>query len=436
MNEQSVFLAALDIADPAERAEYLRRACGGDAALQRRVTALLAAHERSGEFLDVPALRQLAAADAPDHAPADAAPSAERSTHSAGAESETAAGPPGLPKEIDLSFLQPSSKPGSLGRLGHYEIEAVLGAGGCGVVLKAFDEKLRRLVAVKVMNSELATTSPARKRFLREARAAAAVRHANVIGIHAVEDRPVPFLVMEHIDGETLQQKLNRTGPLEVPDILRIGRQIAEGLAAAHAKGLLHRDIKPANILLEAGKEWVKITDFGLARSADDASVTRSGVIAGTPLYMSPEQAKGRRIDQRSDLFSLGSVLYVMCSGRPPFRAPTILAVLKRVAEDQPRPIGEIIPEAPEWLIAIIAKLHAKNSADRFDSAQKVADLLGKCLTELERSGHVDALKDILPPLPPKPQTTPTGESDRPPPIRLPIRPPRAPGCRGGSSRS
>ena len=128
---------------------------------------------------------------------------------------------------------------------------------------------------------------------------------------------------MEYIPGETLQQKHEQTGPLDVEDVLRIGAQIARGLAAAHDEGLIHRDIKPANILLEGGAEQdVKITDFGLARAADDASLTQSGAIAGTPLYMAPEQAKGGPLDHRSDLFSLGSVLYTMASGRPPFRAP------------------------------------------------------------------------------------------------------------------
>ena len=127
---------------------------------------------------------------------------------------------------------------------------------------------------------------------------------------------------MEYIPGETLQQKLDRVGPLETPEVLRIGQQIARGLAAAHAQGLIHRDIKPSNILLESGIDLhVKITDFGLARAANDASLTYSGVIAGTPMYMAPEQTQGEVVDHRADLFSLGSVLYTMCSGRPPFRA-------------------------------------------------------------------------------------------------------------------
>src|SRR5438128_5028683 len=148
--------------------------------------------------------------------------------------------------------------------------------------------------------------------------------------------------------------------------------------------GLIHRDIKPANILLENGVDHVKITDFGLARAADDASLTQSGFIAGTPMYMAPEQAQGDALDHRADLFSFGSVLYVMCSGRPPFRASTTLAVLKRVTEDTPRPISEIIPEVPRWLCDIIAKLHAKKPEERFQTAKEAADVLGRHLAELQ----------------------------------------------------
>ncbi len=288
-----------------------------------------------------------------------------------------------------LFFLQPSEKPDSLGRLTHYEILEVIGRGGMGIVLRAFDDKLHRVVAIKVMAPQLAATSPPRKRFLREARAAA-IRHEHVVDIHAVEEEPIPYLVMEYVPGENLQQKLDRVGPLEVPEVLRIGEQIARGLAAAHAHGLIHRDIKPANILLESGIDpRVKITDFGLARAADDASLTHSGMIAGTPMFMSPEQARGETADQRTDLFSLGSVLYAMCTGRPPFRASSSLAVLKRVAEDTPRPIREIIPEVPQWLCDIIARLQAKEAARRFQTAKEVADLLGRCLTELKQQGQV-----------------------------------------------
>jgi eukaryotic-like serine/threonine-protein kinase len=380
MSERDIFTAALEMTDPAARSAYLDQACADDAALRQRVVMLLGTHGNAGDFLERPAVEQIGA----DGAPAS--------------DATAALDPAGRPEpaltriergddqeEAPLDFLQPSTKPGSLGRLGHYEVLEMLGRGGFGIVVKAFDETLHRVVAIKIISVQLAATSPARKRFLREARASAAVRHESVVAIHAVEEQPIPYLVMEYIPGQTLQQKLDQTGPLDVLEVLRLGCQIANGLAAAHAMGLIHRDIKPANILLESGVEpRVKITDFGLARAADDASLTQSGVIAGTPRYMAPEQAQGEVIDQRADLFSLGSVLYVMVSGRPPFRASTTLAVLKRVAEDTPRPIREIIPEVPEWLCEIVAKLHAKKPEERFQTAKEVAVLLGQHLAELQ----------------------------------------------------
>lgn len=364
MSEYDLFLQAMEYSTAGERAEFLARACGGDAALRRRVDELLDAHDRPGPFLDVPVLRQMEE-QAAMHSPATAP------TH-------IGTPPPASPSGIDLSFLQRSETPGSLGRLQHYEVREVLGRGGCGVVLKAFDERLHRIVAIKVMAPALAATSPARKRFLREARATAAIRHENVVNIYAVEEDPLPFLVMEYVDGPTLQRKLDESGPLDPREILSTGLQIARGLEAAHQKDLIHRDIKPANILIERGSGRVKITDFGLARSVDDASLTQSGAVAGTPLYMSPEQAQGRSVDMRSDLFSFGSVLYVMCTGRPPFRAATALAVMKRVVEEPPRPIREIIPEAPAPLVELITRLLAKEPAERIASAKEVRVTLAR----------------------------------------------------------
>jgi hypothetical protein len=291
--------------------------------------------------------------------------------------------PPG-----DLVFLAPSTKAGSLGRLGHYEVQSILGKGGFGIVLKAFDERLHRVVAIKVLAPAFAANGSARKRFIREARAAAAIKNEHVVGIYEVqEDANPPYLVMELIDGIALQDKLDRQGPLSLTEILRIGMQMAEGLVAAHKQGLVHRDIKPANILLENGVERVKITDFGLARAVDDASVTQSGTVAGTPMYMSPEQAEGLPIDHRSDLFSLGTVLYTMCTGHPPFRASGTHAVLRRVIDASPRPIREINNEIPDWLCDIIAKLHAKKQEDRFQTAAAVAELLGRHLAHLQQPG-------------------------------------------------
>jgi eukaryotic-like serine/threonine-protein kinase len=391
MTEEQVFLAALDLPHGADRAAYLDEVCSQNSELRRQVEELLAAHERSGLFLDEPAAEQMAAGS---QSPIAQTVALNADGDDAMADNKKTNAFPSDDAADDLQFLSPSTRPDSLGRLGHYEMLQVLGRGGFGIVFRAFDDILQRVVAVKVMAPPMVATSPARRRFLREARASAAVRHDNVVHVYEVGEQPLPYLVMEFVPGETLQQKLDRCGPLEVPEVLRIGRQTAEGLAAAHACDLIHRDIKPGNILLEGGSHKAKITDFGLARVADDASSSQSGIIAGTPMFMAPEQALGHKIDQRADLFSLGSVLYQMASGRPPFRAPSALAVLKRVAEEPPRPIPEIIPETPAWLCGIITKLHAKNPADRFQSAREVADLLADCEAKLKAKQEV---KNVLP---------------------------------------
>ena len=283
-------------------------------------------------------------------------------------------------------WLDPTDDPRMLGRFGGYEIVGIIGQGGMAVVLKGFEPSLNRYVAIKVLAPRLATSGAARKRFAREAKATAAVLHDNVIPIHRVDEvHDLPYLVMPYISDIPLQKRIDDEGPMPLVAILRIGEQIAAGLAAAHAHGLVHRDIKPANILLESGVERVRITDFGLARAADDGSLTRTGVIAGTPQYMSPEQACGENVDARSDLFSLGSVLYAMSTGRLPFRAETPLGILRRITDSQPRSIREINPDLPNWLEAIIAKLHAKRVEDRFASAEEVAELLKRCLAHVEQ---------------------------------------------------
>jgi serine/threonine-protein kinase len=285
---------------------------------------------------------------------------------------------------ISLHFLAPSDTPGMLGRLGKYEIEDVIGRGGMGIVLKAQDPALDRRVAIKVLAGHLASSAAARKRFAHEAKAAAAVVHDHVIPIHdVVPGGETPYLVMPLVSGRSLQDRLDERGVLETREVLRIAMQTADGLAAAHAQGLVHRDIKPANILLENGCERVRLTDFGLARAVDDASQTQSGFIAGTPQYMAPEQARGEPIDARADLFSLGSVMYAMCTGRPPFRADTTLAVLRRICDDEARDVREVNADVPQWLAAIIARLLAKSPAERFQSAAEVADLLRQWLAHL-----------------------------------------------------
>jgi serine/threonine-protein kinase len=297
-------------------------------------------------------------------------------------------------QDVSLAFLAPSERPGSLGRLGTYEITELLGHGGSGVVLKAFDAGLGRTVAIKVLAPHLAINAAARSRFAREARAAAAVVHENVVAIYAVDSwNGLPYLVMPCIAGRSLQERVDRDGPLAVREILRIGMQAALGLAAAHEQGLVHRDIKPSNILLENGVERVKLSDFGLARAVDDASLTQSGVVAGTPQYMSPEQARGDAVDHRSDLFSLGSVMYFMCAGHPPFRAGSTPAVLRRVSDERPRPLREINVETPDWLAEIVDRLLAKDPQARYSSAGEVAGVMKHHLAELQRTGTSASLQ-------------------------------------------
>ena len=277
----------------------------------------------------------------------------------------------------EATFLEPSDYPDSLGRFGRYEIMQLLGRGGMGIVMRGFDPALNRHSAVKVLAPELASSAAARRRFSREAKSAAAVVHPHVVPIQTVDEHAgLPYLVMPVVEGRSLQQRVDQSGPLAVIEVVRIAAQIADGLSAAHAQGLVHRDIKPANILLENGVERVQITDFGLARAANDASMTRSGVIAGTPQYMSPEQAHGDEIDARSDLFSLGSVIYFMLTGRSPFRAETTMGVLNRIANDQPRRLRSLHPEIPAWLQNIVARLLEKNPDKRFESAEHVASEL------------------------------------------------------------
>ena len=289
-----------------------------------------------------------------------------------------------------LDFLAPSNTAGSMGRLGPYEVTELLGRGGFGVVLKAFDPALGRVVAIKVLAPQLATSAAARGRFAREARAAAAVVHDHVVAIHAVDSwNNLPYLVMPFVAGRSLQERVDREGPLGVKEVLRIGIQTAHGLAAAHAQGLVHRDVKPSNILLENGVERVQLTDFGLARAVDDASLTQSGVVTGTPQYMSPEQARGEAVDHRSDLFSLGSVLYFMCAGHSPFRASSTPAVLRRVSDEHARPLREVNLDVPVWLASIIDRLHEKGPSQRYQTAAEVAETLGRHLADLQRGAEI-----------------------------------------------
>jgi serine/threonine protein kinase len=277
-----------------------------------------------------------------------------------------------------LASIRPAEATDELGRLGPYRLLKSLGAGAAGIVFLAEDIQLRRQVALKVMRKVPGDIVLARQRFLREAQAAAVLDHENILTIYQVgEDRDIPYLAMKLLQGETLDARLKREKELLVHEALRIGQEIAEGLDAAHERGLIHRDIKPANIFLEGTQARVKIVDFGLARAvSDDEHLTRTGTVVGTPAYMSPEQARGGRLDHRSDLFSLGCVLYRMLAGRTPFQADDTMGMLMALAQDTPPPIRALNACVPHELAGVIMQLLAKSPEARPQSARSVADRL------------------------------------------------------------
>ena len=289
-----------------------------------------------------------------------------------------------------VDLLAPTDDPDSMGRLGSYEILGIIGQGSTGVVLKAHEPRLNRFVAIKVLAPSISHNGAARRRFEREGRAIAAVSHEHVVPIYAVNEyRGIPFIVMQYVPGVSLLQRLRRDGFLDTREVVRIGLQVARGLSAAHDQGIVHRDVKPANVLLEETVDRAVVTDFGLAQVADDATMTRSGTISGTPQYMSPEQARGESVNAQSDLFSLGSLMYAACTARAPFRADTVFGIIHRVCETEPRPIREINPDIAPWLTAFIEKLMHKQPSRRFNSAAEVANLLEQELAHLQNPSAI-----------------------------------------------
>jgi serine/threonine protein kinase len=312
------------------------------------------------------------------------------------------------PPQSSFPFLQPPVEEDELGRLGNYRVFSLLGSGGMGMVFAAEDISLCRPVALKVMKPDLAL-DPVNgwQRFLREARSLAAINHPNLVTVYQTgREGETVYLAMELLRGETLESRIRRTGPPSAEDIVKIAQEIAEGLAAIHDQGLIHRDIKPANIWLEAktpsggmkrAKEKketaadsssnilfavqqetfqaVKILDFGLVRAVhEDTHLTESGMVVGTPAFMSPEQIRGEHIDHRSDLFSFGCVLYVLCTGQAPFNADNAMAQAMALAADEPTPIHKLNPAIPKALSKLIVELLAKVPENRPESAEVVAE--------------------------------------------------------------
>jgi hypothetical protein len=308
------------------------------------------------------------------------------------------AGPLPLPADLQTTpAFGPPRQDGEVGSLGPYRVVKEVGRGGMGVVYLGFDDRLKRKVALKVLLPKYAAVPEARDRFLREARAVARLTHDHIVTIHEADERDgVPYMAMQLLRGTTLDAYLKNKGPLDPADAARVGREIALGLAAAHAAGLVHRDVKPANVWLEAPNGRVKLLDFGLAKPADpadaDGDATTTGVLVGTPAFMAPEQARGEKADHRSDLFSLGVVLYRLATGRPPFVGTGSLGTLAAVVADDPPPVRTVNPAVPEPLAKIIHRLLAKKPADRPQSAAHVADDLRALRLKRASPAAVEAL--------------------------------------------
>jgi TPR repeat protein len=297
---------------------------------------------------------------------------ATRAADSSVVAADTRASAVRLPRPTNFG---PPAAPGEVGTLGPYRVVRTVGSGGMGEVYLAIDTRLRREVALKVMRPEFAADPAARDRFLREACAAARISHDHVVPVYEADERDgVPYIAMPFLRGETLDQFLKTRGTPDGLHVLRIAAETAAGLAAAHELGLVHRDVKPANIWLEAPGGRAKILDFGLARPVAAASeLTGTGAVIGTPAYMSPEQAKGEPLDHRTDLFSLGVVLYQLVTGRRPFDGPTGVALLVALVTEEPAAIGALNPHVPPDFAALVHELLAKDPGRRPNSAAEVA---------------------------------------------------------------
>ncbi|MDQ3172481.1 MAG: serine/threonine protein kinase [Acidobacteriota bacterium] len=351
-----------------ERADFMARVRDSNPDLVAELESLIAAHERPDGFIDSPAY-------------------------------ETAAEP--------IAKAQPVLVAGQV--VGHYQIVAPLGKGGMGEVYLASDTKLDRKVALKLLPAEFTNHKDLLRRFIQEAKAASSLNHPNIITIHEIgQTDGVHFIATEFIDGQTLKQRMTRAR-LKFADVLDVSIQVASALQAAHAAGLVHRDIKPENIMLRPDG-YVKVLDFGLAKLTEKSSQskasasevdtmvrghTKPGTVLGTVDYMSPEQARGKVLDQRTDVFSLGIVLYEMAAGRMPFAAATSVDTLVSILEKEPPPLDEYAPEVPAEFQRIISKALRKDREERY---QTIKDLLIDLKTLKEELSFAQKLERSRPP--------------------------------------
>lgn len=350
---------------PEQRDEFLQHACGADAALRREVQSLLTSHQKAGTFLQRPAID--VAAQATAHA----------------------------------SALVPPSPEGQI--ISHYRVLSKLGSGGMGVVFEAEDMRLGRRVALKFLPESMARDPRTLQRFEREARAASSLNHPSICTIYEVEERDhQPVIVMELLEGKSLKERIQQ-GNITPEELLESGIQVSDALAAAHAKGIIHRDIKPANLFLVEGGR-VKILDFGLAKVAgspladgvDEESLTADGVIPGTTAYMSPEQIRGEELDGRSDLFSLGVVLYEMAAGKRPFAGKNRVLLMHAILNQKPDRASSVNLQVPKELDSIIRRCLEKDREQRYQRAADVCSDLKRLRTSTG-SGNARALIAELP---------------------------------------
>jgi serine/threonine protein kinase/tetratricopeptide (TPR) repeat protein len=354
---KEIFNSAIQY-EPEERAAFLSRACGGDEALRKEVESLLAAHEKEGSFIDSPAYQGAA------------------------------------------KMLESDQELKSGQTIGHYEILSTLGRGGMGEVYLAMDSKLGRKVALKFLSAYFTRDKDRLRRFEQEARATSALNHPNILTIHEIgEADGRRFIATEFVDGETLRPRIS-IGPLQLGETLSIAEQAASALAAAHAVGIIHRDIKPENIMLRRDG-IVKVLDFGLAKLLEEKQTgpedatramvrTSTGVVMGTVTYMSPEQARGLSVDARTDIWSLGVVLYEMVAGRLPFAGETASDVISLVLQKEPPALTTVSVDIPERLDEIVTKALTKDREERYQTIKDLALDLKRLKQKLDIEAEIE----------------------------------------------
>jgi serine/threonine protein kinase len=272
---------------------------------------------------------------------------------------------------------------------GQYDIQRELGRGGMGIVLLARDERLDRLVALKVLPPQLAEQAETKERFLREARMAARLSHPNIVPVYRADEiNGFAFFAMGFVEGETLGERIRDRGALPAAEVVRVLRETAWALAYAHARGIVHRDVKPDNVLLERGSGRSVVTDFGIARSDFNPALTQDGHVLGTVHFMSPEQASGEPLDGRSDLYALGCNGFLALSGRLPFEGSAPQAILVAHATKEPPSLRSVAPAVPPALAAVIDRCLRKRADDRFANGEELADALGKALEAVESAAR------------------------------------------------